>query len=291
MRRNSSPESLNHSIALHSSVSRVDSSRICSVFFSDQIRAMAPVQLKIRDKTVAAKILVFDKDGTLIDFHQIWGPRLVRGGALLKQALLLSDDFLAHLYRAAGYDRETGLTYGQGPLATAPIRKFETIVASVLFQQGISWDEACQLSEKHMTAQMTAPPADAEIIPRGEVARAMDILKAAGCALAVATTDNRLASESAIRRLGIESLLSDLRCGDDQGPVKPDIEVLNEITRSQGLAPSDVIMVGDTVSDLIMARNAKIGLAVGILGGAGSEDQLRPYADVLIESIEEIQPA
>ena len=50
-------------------------------------------------------------------------------------------------------------------------------------------------------------------------------------------------------------------------------------------------MVGDTVSDLAMARKAGVALSVGITGGAGSAEELAPHADVLIEDIGEIRPA
>ena len=50
-------------------------------------------------------------------------------------------------------------------------------------------------------------------------------------------------------------------------------------------------MVGDTVSDLAMARKAGAALCVGVTGGAGSVAQLQPHADVLIEDIGQIRPA
>ena len=251
---------------------------------------MGSVPLKVSHQHIHARYIVFDKDGTLIDFHKIWGPRLVRGALKLKDICALDNNFLDHLYRALGYDPQTGQTFGQGPLATAPLHQFATIVASVLFQFGLNWDEACQLTKSHMSSEMTAAPSDDEIIARGNVRSAFEALSNAGCLLGIATTDNRAATESAIARLGIGGLLLDIRCGDDNGPVKPNIAVLLELAASRSLPLSELIMVGDTVSDLAMAKDAGVGLSVGILGGAGSESQLRPYADVLIESVEEITP-
>ena len=61
--------------------------------------------------------------------------------------------------------------------------------------------------------------------------------------------------------------------------------------RSLQLRVADLIMVGDTVSDLAMARKAGAALCVGVTGGAGSVAQLQPHADVLIEDIGQIRPA
>jgi phosphoglycolate phosphatase len=49
-----------------------------------------------------------------------------------------------------------------------------------------------------------------------------------------------------------------------------------------------VAVVGDNLHDLIMARAAGAGLAIGVLTGNGSRDELGAYADHIIASIEEL---
>ena len=247
-------------------------------------------RLKIKESSINASCVVFDKDGTLIDFHKIWGPRLTRGAHKLARELSLSNEFYRHLYRALGFDDKTGVTDGQGPLATAPLNQFATIVANVVFQHGISWDSACELTDQLMVSEMTAGPRPEELIPRGNVKQSLCRLYDAGFALTVATTDNRLATQSALDALRIDHFFSDIRCGDDVGPVKPDVAVLESIATGQRCRIDQIVMVGDTVSDLMMAKNAGAKCCVGILGGAGSADQLLGFADFLIEDIGEIQP-
>ncbi|MCP4952111.1 MAG: HAD family hydrolase [Proteobacteria bacterium] len=246
--------------------------------------------LKIKESLIDASCVVFDKDGTLIDFHKIWGPRLMRGADRLVQELSLSNEFYGHLYRALGFDDKTGVTDGQGPLATAPLSQFATIVANVVFQYGISWDSACDFTDQLMVSEMTAGPRPEELIPRGDIKKSLSRLYDAGFTLTVATTDNRAATQSALDTLRIGHLFSDIRCGDDVGPVKPDVAVLENIAIGQRCRVDQIVMVGDTVSDLMMAKNAGAKCCVGILGGAGSTDQLQAFADFLIEDIREIQP-
>jgi phosphoglycolate phosphatase len=52
--------------------------------------------------------------------------------------------------------------------------------------------------------------------------------------------------------------------------------------------PSSVMVVGDTTADLKMARAAGAGLVVGVLSGVSSARDLVEYADVLIESVDEL---
>jgi len=252
---------------------------------------MKQPRLLVANLEVPARCVVFDKDGTLIDFHAVWGPRLVRGGKALAAKTGLGDDFVNHLYRASGYDADASRTLGQGPLATAPLHQFSVIVASVLFQHGLTWDQALALSKDHMGSAMTATPTAQEIIPRGAIGESLKRLVDAQIPAVIATTDNRLATEIMMHELRLEPLFADVRCGDDDGPVKPDIAVLNGIAYSQQLDVSELVMVGDTVSDLTMARRAGAALCVGITGGAGSPEELQPHADVLIGDISEIRPA
>jgi len=251
---------------------------------------MNDTYIQVADIEVPARCVVFDKDGTLIDFHAVWGPRLVRGATELAVAADLEDDFLVHLYQASGYDLANGKTSGQGPLATAPLHQFTVIIASVLFQHGIIWDRALELSDEHMGTSMTAIPTAQEIIPRGTLAESLGRLGEAGIPAVIATTDNRQATEIMLNVLELEPFFADVRCGDDDGPVKPDVAVLNEIAHGLQLQVGDLIMVGDTVSDLAMARKAGAALCVGITGGAGSAEELQPHADVLIDDIGEIRP-
>ena len=244
--------------------------------------------LNLRDRVFDAKVLVFDKDGTLIDFHTIWGSRMVSAAESIVSACKGGDDLRDRLFRTVGFSLERNRTLGCGPLATAPIAELETIVATVLYQAGISWDEAVTLSVEHLTKRMAAPPAVDEIRPGANLVSLLGSFRDADIRLAVATTDNRLPAENCLEVLGIESLIEQLLCGDDRtGPRKPDPAVLLDIAESFGAPIYKVIMVGDTVSDLKMAKAAG-AMAVAVTGGAGSREELEQQADVVIDSLEEI---
>jgi phosphoglycolate phosphatase-like HAD superfamily hydrolase len=244
--------------------------------------------LNLRDRVFDAKVLVFDKDGTLIDFHTIWGSRMVSAAKSLVSACKGGDDLRDKLFRTVGFSLERNRTLGCGPLATAPIAELETIVATVLYQAGISWDEAVTLSVEHLTKRMVAPPAVDEIRPRANLVSLLGSFRDADIRLAVATTDNRLPAENCLKVLGIEGLIEQLLCGDDRtGPRKPDPAVLLDIAESFGAPIYKVIMVGDTVSDQKMAKTAG-AMAVAVTGGAGSREELEQQADVMIDSLEEI---
>ena len=121
--------------------------------------------LKLRDCVFNTNVLVFDKDGTLIEFHKIWGSRMVSAAEAMISACQGSDDLRDNIFRTVGYSLERNKTLGCGPLATAPIVQLETIAATVLHQAGIPWDEAAALAAEHLTKRMMAPPLRMKSVP------------------------------------------------------------------------------------------------------------------------------
>ena len=56
-----------------------------------------------------------------------------------------------------------------------------------------------------------------------------------------------------------------------------------------GLEPAEVIVVGDTPADLLMARNAGCAGAMAVLTGAMSAHLLAPLADQVLASVQELE--
>lgn len=78
-----------------------------------------------------------------------------------------------------------------------------------------------------------------------------------------------------------------LSMGVDQGPSKPDPVLFLQACRSLGVEPDVTLMVGDSVGDMQMARNAKAAGCIGITWIGRSENV--QGADVVINQLDEIQ--
>ena len=72
---------------------------------------------------------------------------------------------------------------------------------------------------------------------------------------------------------------------------KADPQVLHYISQQLVVGIERTVMVGDTVSDLEMARQAGVALTVGITGGADKTVELESHADVLLSSVDGLVPA
>jgi phosphoglycolate phosphatase len=231
-----------------------------------------------------ASLVVFDKDGTLIDFDSMWG----RLAVLWVQRLAASagDEALASdLYRSFGYDPVEQRTDPQGPLAIATTAQIAAIAAGALYRHGIPWPDA---EDRVRLAFRTGPGLASLIRPAGNVAANLQRLHHARVRVAVVTTDYRSDTEETLRLLGISDMVDSLVCGDDGMPGKPAPDMLLTACQSLGVPPQRTAVVGDTLGDLLMAERAGAGLRVAVLSGAGTRELLEAHADVVLQSIDEI---
>jgi len=249
-------------------------------------------ELKALNASVNADLVVFDKDGTLIDFHTLWGPRVERAIDATCSSLGWGQSLTNKLNTALGYDPQTAQVVSQGPLATAPISELEIVVATILFQHQMSWEHAKYLACEHFGPVMSALPQPTEINPLGDVRTAIARLKTSGFQVAIATSDDRAPTETTLRELNLIQFVDLVLCADDPDtPSKPDSSVLHYISQQLVISIDRTVMVGDTVSDLKMGRQAGVALTVGITGGADKMVELESHADVLLSSIDGLVPA
>jgi phosphoglycolate phosphatase len=239
-----------------------------------------------------ADLVIFDKDGTLIDFELMWG-RLAEAAVERLAAETGGEALERELYAALGYDRSARRTRPESPLSIATTSQLWTIAAAVLYRHGIPWSEGEARARRAFVDQNDLPLADL-IRPTGDVPGLLAALRAAGVHVAVVTTDHRAETEETLQILGVSHLVETLVCGDDAVPWKPAPDAVLIICERLGAEPGRTAVVGDTMADLLMAQGAGAGLRAAVLTGAGDPEQLRANSDVLLRSIDEItvvQPA
>jgi phosphoglycolate phosphatase len=104
-------------------------------------------------------------------------------------------------------------------------------------------------------------------------------LKDYGFQLAVATGKTRNGLNKALQATGTERIFSITRCADETAS-KPNPKMLYEIMAHSQTNLDRTLMVGDSIHDLQMAKNAKIP-SIGVICGANSEESLLKYDPLL----------
>lgn len=220
-----------------------------------------------------AELIILDKDGTLIDFDFMWG-RMAEAWVQRLLAAPGSAGLAAEIYRALGYDAERRRTLPGGPLEVATNPQLKTIVAAALYRHGLSWIDAEVRSQQAFQAAVELP-LDSLIRPIGN-------LRAAGtpahrgstpghCHHRRSSSDRRSPPHPRGRAV---HRLPGLRRWRTAQEARPDGVLA--ACRCLGVPPAHTAVIGDTVADMLMARQAGAGLVVGVLSGVGARPSWLP---------------
>jgi len=246
--------------------------------------------VSINGREFEIDLIVFDKDGTLIDLHYLWGQRTRRCADWLCEKLA-QPMLRPALYQTLGYAPEAGLILANSPMATIPRGQLVFVTATVLYQHGIGWHQAHELAEQAFRQTMTVAPAASDLKPCADVADLFKRLRAAGVTIAVATSDDRHPTEVTLQLLAVHQDIKALICGDDNFPSKPAPEVIEHLAQVCQVAPERIMMVGDTDCDMHTGLNAGVACCLGVTSGACDAEVLGRYTDVIAESIAFIEVA
>lgn len=226
----------------------------------------------------AIRGVLFDKDGTLVDFQETW---FAIGDLMALRAADGDRSKADHLLAAAGYDFEA--------------RRFK---ADSVFAAGTNadivalWhpDRPAVERQAMITAfdSFTAEEGARRAVPLPGTRDAIAALHAAGLRLGVATNDSTGGAEKTLLALGIAQMFDAAYGYDAVANPKPAPDSIYAFCDLTGLRPAQLAVVGDNRHDLEMARAGGAGLAIGVLSGTGTRETLTPMADVVLASIADL---
>ncbi|MEO8208824.1 MAG: HAD family hydrolase [Chloroflexota bacterium] len=253
-------------------------------------RDLAPGELMPRETSNAGtplagiELAIFDKDGTLIDFHFMWSDwvrALARG---LEAAS--GRDLDGIVYPMMGVDEATGRVQPHGALAATPMVRLRAELVAAIAEAGLEASEA----ERVVRAAWHSPDPVSLARPIADLHALFTSLRASGTRIAIATSDDRDPTERTLEHFGLTSLVDAVACADDGRPVKPFPDSVHWICQTIGVPEARTAVIGDSPADLQMGRSAGVGLVIGVLTGAGDAGSLAALADLTLPSIAELLP-
>ncbi len=223
------------------------------------------------------RAILFDKDGTLIDFDKSWEPinRTIAMAAARGQGEL-AERFL----RLGGMDPVTGKTAPDTLFASGNAQE----IAACWIAQGADHD----LAELTTLIDEEAARAARFAVPVTDLRALFAQLTQAGLALGVASSDSEAGVRAPITHLGLEEHVSFIAGYDSGHGPKPEPGMIHAFAEAIGCEPSEIAMVGDNIHDMEMAARAGAGKAVGVMSGTGTRETLRAHAHVVVASVADL---
>jgi phosphoglycolate phosphatase-like HAD superfamily hydrolase len=225
------------------------------------------------------RLVIFDKDGTLIDFDAMWAGWIERLAEQLQAAT--GESWHDTLYTAMQYDSAAGRAVAGGPLAMSPVADMRALTAHVLQARGL----AAPAAEAALASAWHVPDPVTTARPLADLPRLFGTLRERGLKIAVATSDDHAPAAATLAALGVAGLV-DVVIGADEGVlVKPEPDMVWAACRACGVPPAEAVVVGDSVADLQMGRSAGAGCTVGVTSGVSPAGLLAPFADMILPNV------
>jgi phosphoglycolate phosphatase len=218
--------------------------------------------------------ILFDKDGTFVDFQRTWAPA---AAAVMRTLANGSAPILEKLAKTLSFDLEGGKFLASSPFIGGSIIEPVAAWGAILNETDhVALLRKVQGGLRRESLRHVAPIGDPVAVCRD--------LKANGLRLGIATNDGEAAARDQAGALGLLDFF-DFIAGFDSGfGVKPGPGMVQAFASAMAFQPNEVILVGDTTHDLKAARAAG-AIAIAVLSGPATRDDLEAYADHILPSI------
>ncbi|CDX16709.1 Phosphoglycolate phosphatase [Mesorhizobium plurifarium] len=224
------------------------------------------------------KGILFDKDGTLVDFNATW----LGIADFMAMDAAEGDRWKAdRLLAAAGFDFATKRFKPDSIFASGS----NMDVVELWFPRLSDEDQLLAVSRFN---EITSVQGSSMAVALPGIIDSLRTLHKQSYRMGVATNDSTSGAEKTLATLGVAQLFEAAFGYDAVASPKPAPDTVVAFCDLTGLKPGEIAMVGDNRHDLEMARAGGCGLAVGVLSGTGTRDSLAPMADVVLDSVADL---
>lgn len=222
--------------------------------------------------------ILFDKDGTLLDYQKSWSgvnediaSVAAAGNLALKRKLLISG----------GMNPETKVTQAGSLLAAGNTKE--------ICKQWVSSGSPIPLD--HLVAEIDRMFLNAakNSIPVDGLETTISNLYDKNYILGVASSDSEAAIEAFLNTHTLRDKFSFIAGYDSGFGHKPSAGMLLGFCKTMNLLPQEVAVIGDNTHDLEMAQAGRAGLSIGVLTGTGNKDDLSSLSDFVLDSISKLK--
>lgn len=240
------------------------------------------------DELKDVQLIIFDKDGTLIDLYKYWSNMINYRVERISKELNLNKTHEKNLKFNMGVDIENSRLRPDGPVG---VKKREIVKqAAVDYLSSIGYEDKSDLCIEifKKVDSYSLQKFDEIIKPIDGCYDLLSTLKDNNCKIAIATTDRKERAELAMDFIKLIDYIDIIVGADLVKNTKPAPDIANYICLNLGISESKAVIVGDAVSDIKTGINANLKASIGVCTGITTKDKLLKLTPYVIDSISDI---
>lgn len=236
-------------------------------------------------------MVIFDKDGTLIDVHHYWCSMIEFRAKffteLLKDEAINLDELYNDLIDNMGIDLLTKKMKPKGPVGIKPRTFIIQVALDTInkYTNNCSKDDVIDIFAK--VDEYSKSKLKEIVKPLPNIEKLLGDLKTKDTLITIATTDLTNRAILAMNDLGFEEYFTDIAGADLVENAKPSPDLLEYLIEKHNVSLDKIVLIGDSMADLNMGKNAKctfIGVKTGLC-----TDEFIEKSEYLIENMSEIE--
>lgn len=215
------------------------------------------------------RAILFDKDGTLLQFTEGWVDSIV--GFL--EDKLLDDKKKRKLFKEIGIREDGGVE--ENSILSSETAMDLAIIFSKYLDEDL--DEIYGELDDHLLNYLKEN--NKFIRETCDLRKLFEALRDRKILIGIFTSDNYRQAKYSMDYLGLDSFI-DFYAAADIYKKKPNKESLEVFKKKYSLEDQEIIIVGDSRVDMVFGEDT---IKVGVLCGTGSREMLAKYTDNIID--------